>query len=145
MTNVYVELKIFCCLWLAGLIGAIWLRTTTVYDLKEDRLTISRSGWVWMEICFEDVDEILIQRAFVSRLRQIRLYRFPPLFFKMTRITKRNGFRYVLINPENPQFIIDALQRYRSQHPLEDLRTRYPGPELSFEGKAGHDEKRDRS
>ena len=119
--------------WTVALVGlgiALWLRFTTVYDLREDRLVISRGGWVWMEIPFAEIDAILVQSAFMDRFIQVRLFKTPPFFGRMTRIRKRSGVRYVLINPQVPDALIKAWESYRSAHPPELERYRYPGPEL---------------
>jgi hypothetical protein len=96
-------------MWLAA---TIMLRATTRYILRPDRLLIRRSGFVWMEIFFDDVEEIEEQAVFFSKPFQIRLYQF--VFRRMLRITKRKGFfRHVLLNPRDPAEIVRAVAAFK--------------------------------
>ena len=97
----------------AVLVGTLWLRATTQYIVEADRLLIRRAGFTWMEIAFQDVDEIEYQAGFFDKLRQIKMYQLG--FRKMLRIRKRRGFRYVLLNPRDPTPIIEAYRRFRAR------------------------------
>jgi hypothetical protein len=94
---------------------------TTDYKIKSDRLVIQRLGFVWMEILFADVEEIETGFAFLQRFRQIGLYqlniRTPFAAFRNgVRITRRKGVRYVLINPDDPELIVQAFRKYQASH-----------------------------
>ena len=91
-----------------------------------------------MEIKFDDIEEILVQRGFLTQFRQISFYQLPPR--KIMRIQKRTGFRYVLITPKEPLRIIDAVNAYRSAHPVEPTGMIDPSPGLSYPSKPPGDE-----
>jgi hypothetical protein len=102
-------------LWFGLLIvvATLLTRATTFYTIEDDTLIIRRIGSVRMEIPFRDVEDIQYQWIYLDQLSQIRMYRL-GLPGKMLRIKKSSGFRYVLINPSDPDHIIKAwhLARY---------------------------------
>lgn len=99
--------KLFLCGWLLIFSFTLIVRSTTHYVIYDDRLVIWRIGFIWMEIPFRDVEEIKYQWAFLSQFSQIKMYRL-SIPGRMLRIRKSCGFRYVLINPRNPDQIIQA-------------------------------------
>jgi hypothetical protein len=110
-------------------LGTLWLRATTHYIVQADRLLIQGAGFIWMEIFFRDVEEIEPQAVFFDKLCQIRMYQRG--FRKMLRIRKRRGFRYVLINPRDPEPIIEAYHRYHTDIRAR-LKSEIPGPMPDF-------------
>ena len=92
----------------------LWLQTTTYYIAKADRLVIRRSGFVCMEILFDDIEEIEQIAISFDRWRQIRMYQL-NWHLQQLRIVKRKGFfRYVVINPRDPTPIIEAFREFRT-------------------------------
>jgi hypothetical protein len=126
-------MTVLLAIWL---VGTLWLRATTHYLVETDRLLIKRSGFVWMEILFRDIEDFQYQAFFLSKLWQIRLYQLG--FRRMLRIRKRRGFRYVLINPRDPAPIIEAIQEFATlaaAHCPDPLP--HPDPELQLPGRKG--------
>jgi len=105
-------MNVFVTICVLSLIAGLWLRATTHYILKPDRLLIKRAGLVWMEILFRDVEDMQAQNTFFSKLFEIRLYQLG--FRGMLRIKRRKGLRYVLINPQEPELIVDLFRRFKA-------------------------------
>ena len=123
--------------WLA-LLGTIlaaagWLRATTRYIVEPDRLIIRRAGLEWMQIPFQDVEDIEHRLFFFDKILQVRMYqlRFPqfggsrsarpiPQSREMLnqgetlRIRKKGYFRYVLINPVDPIPLLNAFAEFKT-------------------------------
>jgi hypothetical protein len=108
----------------------LWFGATTHYIVEPDRLLIRRAGFVWMEIPFQDVEEMEHRAIFFDRFLQIRLYQLG--FRKMLRIAKRRGFRYVLINPHDPAPIIEAFYKFNALPTDRSDPSASPGPEFPF-------------
>ena len=108
----------FVTIFVLSMVATLGLRVTTHYLVEADRLLMRRAGLIWMTILFRDVEEIELRSGVFDRLLQIRMYRLGR-GWKILRITKRRGFRYVLINPRDPSLIIASFRRFRASLPSE--------------------------
>jgi hypothetical protein len=123
-------------LWLVFAIifaATAWLRATTRYIVEPDRLIIRRAGFEWMQIPFQDVEDVEHRFVFFDKILQVRMYQlhFPrfggprsarpiPHSREMLnkgealRIRKKGFFRYVLINPVDPMPLLNAFAEFKA-------------------------------
>jgi len=124
-------------------VATAWLRATTRYIVEPDRLIIRRAGLEWMQILFQDVEDIEHRLVFFDKILQVRMYqlRFPrfggprsarpiPHSREMLnkgealRIRKKGFLRYVLINPVDPMPLLNAFAEFKANALEADPRSR---------------------
>src|SRR5262249_32279106 len=138
--------------WLVLLIvlaATAWLRATTRYIVERDRLIIRRVGLEWMQIPFQDVEDIEHRLLFFDKILQIRMYqlRFPQIGGPRSarpiphsrdvlnpgealRIRKKGYLRYVLINPVDPMPLLNAFTKCKTNAPRQADTLESPGLQL---------------
>src|SRR4051794_34441398 len=100
-------------LGVAGLGCLVFMRRVITYVIASDRLEIRVFGLPAMTIPYDDIAEVRVGRWFLSRFREIQ---FTNALGPLCQIEKTSGtFRYVLISPEDPQAIVDAVAAYRTR------------------------------